>query len=414
MRIALVSEVFLPAVDGVVTRLRRTLEELSRRGDDVLMVAPAGGPDSYAGVPVLGVRGIRVPLYPDGEGYPPKRVALPGPALTRALRAYRPDVVHAIQPVLLGVGAVAFARRNRVPLVASYHAHLPSYARLYRLGWLEPGGWRYLRSLHNCAQVNLATSHATLQVLERQRIERLALWPYGVDLQRFDPGHEQASWRARLSQGHPERLVLLYVGRLAKEKTVERLLEAVSGRRDVSLAIVGDGPLRAHLERRFAATPTTFLGFLGGQELAAAYASADLFVMPSQTETLGMVTLEAHASGLPVIAADSPAARELVDHGSDGLRYDPRRPGALAEAVDLLADDPARRAAMARRAREAVSGNAWRHATQTLREHYGVARQRLPAGRGAGTAAAAPRAEAVATQLMAAGPERADSSSPAV
>ena len=140
MRVALVSEVFLPAVDGVVTRLRRTLEELPRNGDEVLMIAPAGGPDSYAGVPVLGVRGLRVPLYPDGDGYPPKRVALPGPALSRALRAYRPDVVHAIQPVLLGVGAVAFARRNRVPLVASYHAHLPSYAKLYRLGWLESAG----------------------------------------------------------------------------------------------------------------------------------------------------------------------------------------------------------------------------------------------------------------------------------
>src|ERR1700757_1483495 len=136
VRIALVSEVFPPAVDGVVTRLRRTLEELPRCGDDVLMIAPAGGPESYAGVPVLGVRGLRVPLYPDGDGYPPKRVALPGPALSRALRAYRPDVVHAIQPVLLGVGAVAFARRNRVPLVASYHAHLPSYAKLYRLRWL--------------------------------------------------------------------------------------------------------------------------------------------------------------------------------------------------------------------------------------------------------------------------------------
>ena len=245
MRIALVTEVFLPAVDGVVTRLRRTLEELPRAGDDVLMIAPAGGPESYAGVPVLGVRGLRVPLYPDGEGYPPKRVALPGPALSGALRAYRPDVVHAIQPVLLGVGAVAFARRNRVPLVASYHAHLTSYARLYRLGWLESAGRRYLRGLHNCAQVNLATSQATLAELRSQRIERLALWPYGVDLQRFHPGQATRQWRERLSGGDPERLVLLYVGRLAKEKTVERLVEAVRARPDVALAIVGDGPLRA-------------------------------------------------------------------------------------------------------------------------------------------------------------------------
>jgi glycosyltransferase involved in cell wall biosynthesis len=370
VRIALVSEVFLPAVDGVVTRLRRTLEELSAAGDEVLMIAPAGGPDSYAGVPVLGVRGLRVPLYPDGDGYPPKRVALPGPALTRALRHYRPDVVHAIQPVLLGVGAVAYARRNRVPLVASYHAHLPSYARLYRLGWLESAGWRYLRGLHNCAQVNLATSRATLADLEVHRVQRLGLWPYGVDLERFHPGQARSEWRERLSQGRPERLVLLYVGRLAKEKTVERLVEAVRDRPDVSLAIVGDGPLRGQLERRFAGTPTTFLGFLGGDELAQAYASADVFVLPSETETLGMVTLEAHASGLPVVAAESPAARELVRHGVDGLRYDPRVPGALAGAVGLVAVDRGLREAMARAALEAVSGATWRNATESLRAHY--------------------------------------------
>jgi glycosyltransferase involved in cell wall biosynthesis len=370
MRIALVSEVFLPAVDGVVTRLRRTLEELAGAGDEVLMVAPAGGPDSYAGVPVLGVRGLRVPLYPDGDGYPPKRVALPGPALSRALRAYRPDVVHAIQPVLLGVGAVAFARRNRVPLVASYHAHLPSYAKLYRLGWLESAGWHYLRGLHNCAQVNLATSRATLAQLQTHRVQRLALWPYGVDLERFRPDRASAAWRHRLSQGRPERVVLLYVGRLAKEKTVERLVEAVRGRPDVALAIVGDGPLRDQLERRFAGTATTFLGFLGGDELAQAYASADAFVLPSETETLGMVTLEAHAAGLPVIAADSPAARELVRHGIDGFRYDPRVPGALAGAVGLLAGDRFLREVMGRQALEAVSGATWRNATQALRDHY--------------------------------------------
>lgn len=394
MRIALVSEVFLPAVDGVVTRLRRTLEELPRCGDEVLMIAPAGGPESYAGVPVLGVRGLRVPLYPDGEGYPPKRVALPGPALGRALRAYRPDVVHAIQPVLLGVGAVAYARRNRVPLVASYHAHLPSYARLYRLGWLESGGWRYLRSLHNCAQVNLATSNATLSELQSRRMQRLGLWPYGVDLERFDPRWASREWRQRLSGGHPERLVLLYVGRLAKEKTVERLEEAVRERPDVALAIVGDGPLRAQLERRLAGTATTFLGFLGGGDLAAAYASADLFVLPSETETLGMVTLEAHAAGLPVIAADSPAARELVSHGVDGLRYDPAVPGALAAAVSLLHADPGLRSAMAAAARDAVSGATWANATHALRQHYLTACERLPripgrAGAAAGSAGVA-------------------------
>ncbi len=365
----------MPAVDGVVTRLQRTLEQLQRSGDEVLMVAPAGGPESYAGTPVVGVRELRMPLYPDGDGYPPKRVSLPGPTLVRTLDAYRPDVVHAINPVLLGAGAVMLARRRRWPLVASYHAHLPTYAHLYHLGWLEPAGWRYLRSLHNRAQVNLCTSRATLDALAQKGVERLDLWPYGVDTERFAPTQANASWRARLSGGRPERTILLFVGRLAKEKTVERLIEAVRGQDQVALAIVGDGPLRSRLERLFAGTPTTFLGFLRGAELASAYASADVFVLPSETETLGLVTLEAHASGLPVIAADSPAARELIRDGIDGLRYDPAEPGALVRAVKLLSDDHALQARMAQAARESVGQADWWHATEALRSFYRSARE---------------------------------------
>ncbi len=370
MRIAIVSEVFMPAVDGVVTRLQRTLEELRRAGDEVLMVAPAGGPESYAGVPVVGVRELPMPLYPDGDGYPPKRVALPGPALSRALERHQPDVVHVINPVLLGAGAVAIARRRSWPMVASYHAHLPTYAHLYRCGWLEPAGWRYLRTLHNMAELNLCTSRATLETLQQHGIQRLQLWPYGIETDRFHPSKVDDRWRWRLSGGHPDRVILLFVGRLAKEKTVERLLEAVRGQDHVALAIVGDGPLRARLERAFAGTPTTFLGFLHGDELASAYASADIFALPSETETLGLVTLEAHASGLPVVAADSPAARELIRDGVDGLRYDPSVPGALNHAVHMLSSEPQLRARMSHQARLAVSTASWRHATDTLRGWY--------------------------------------------
>ena len=370
MRIAIVTEVFMPAVDGVVTRLKRTLEELQRAGEQVVMVAPAGGPTSYAGVPVVGVPEMRMPLYPDGDGYPPKRVALPGPQMVRALETHRPDVVHVINPVLLGAGALAIARRRGWPVVASYHAHLPAYAHLYHCGWLEPAGWRYIRALHNRAQLNLCTSRATLDTLEQHGIERLRLWPYGIETERFHPSKVDRQWRWRLSGGRPDRVVMLYVGRLAREKTVERLLEAVHGQDGLALAIVGDGPLRSQLELAFAGTPTTFLGFLHGAELAGAYASADLFVQPSETETLGLVTLEAHASGLPVVAADSAVARELIRDGIDGLRYDPAGPGALRQAVGVLSADAELRARMSRAAREAVSRASWRHATDTLRSLY--------------------------------------------
>jgi glycosyltransferase involved in cell wall biosynthesis len=380
VRVAIVSEVFLPAIDGVVTRLTRTLEELGRAGDDVVMIAPAGGPPSYAGAEVLGIRSVPIPLYPDGDGYPPKRVALPGRSLARALERFRPDIVHAINPVLLAAGGVLLAHRRKLPLVASYHAHLPAYAHLYRIGFMEPAGWRYVRALHNLAQINLCTSEATLRELRDRGVERLALWPYGVECERFHPAMAREEWRDRLSGGDPDRLILLCVGRLAKEKTIERLLEAVRDADGVSLAIVGDGPLRASLERTFAGTPTTFLGFLGGDDLAHAYASSDVFVLPSQTETLGLVTLEAHASGLPVIAADSPAARELVRDGIDGLRYDPLAPGALSRAVETLSADPVLRVQMGLAGHSAVDGASWRQATATLRSFYQVARERAHPG----------------------------------
>ena len=380
MRIAIVSEVFLPAVDGVVTRLQRTLEELARAGDEVLMVAPAGGPESYAGVPVVGVREMRMPLYPDGDGYPPKRVALPGPSLMRALEQHQPDVVHVINPVLLGAGAVAISRHRDWPVVASYHAHLPTYARLYRVGWLESAGWRYIRALHNRADLNLCTSQATLDTLRRHGIERLELWPYGIEADRFHPDRADADWRWRLSGGDPDRFVLIFVGRLAKEKTVERLLDAVRDQERVALAIVGDGPMRPRLEREFAGTNTTFLGFLHGEDLASAYASADAFVLPSETETLGLVTLEAHASGLPVIAADGPVARELIRDGVDGLVYDATAPGALRAAVNQLGDAPELRVRMSAEARQVVAKASWQSATETLRGWYAAVSERRRVG----------------------------------
>ncbi len=369
MRIALVTEVFLPAVDGVVRRLQRTLEELQRRGEEVLVIAPHGAPPRYAGAAVAGMRALPLPLYPDGAGYPPKRVSLPQPAMGRMLESFRPDVIHAVNPVLLAAGAVRHARRTGTPLVASYHAHLPMYAASYGMPFLEGFGWSYLRMLHNRACVNLCTSQATLQILRERGVQRLRLWPYGVDAQR--PGPEEiARCRERLADGRPERVLLLYVGRLAKEKQIGRLRSLVEQLPDVALAIAGDGPLRADLEAEFAGTPTTFLGLLGPAELAGVYAAADIFVSASESETLGLVILEAHAAGLPVVAPATPVGAELVVDGRDGILYDPGRPGAVIDAVGDLLRDGERRHAMGAEGRRAVQGATWSGATDALREHY--------------------------------------------
>jgi glycosyltransferase involved in cell wall biosynthesis len=287
-----------------------------------------------------------------------------------ALHQFAPDVIHAVNPFLLAAGAVRFAERHGVPLVASYHANIPAYGRYYGLGALEPVGWRYVSWLHGCADINLCTSTSTMERLRRRGFPRLALWPYGVQTDRFSPRWASQEWRARLSSCHPDNLILLCVGRLAKEKSLHLLAPVVQEVDGVSLAIVGDGPLRPSLQRLFAGTPTTFLGLLSGEDLSRAYASADAFVFPSDSETLGMVMLEAHAAGLPVVAADTPAARELVHEGIDGLRYDSGDPSGLIAAVRLLRGDRQLRQALSMGARASVRGATWREATEVLRAHY--------------------------------------------
>jgi glycosyltransferase involved in cell wall biosynthesis len=364
LRIALFTETFLPAVDGVVTRLRYTIEELVRAGDEVLVFAPSGGPRFYAGARIQGVPGVPFPPYPQ------IRLSPPHPGVGRALRRFGPDVIHVASPFVLGLGGMFYARRLGVPLVASYHTNVAIYARFYRLGFFEGTGRWLTRSLHNRAILNLCTSCATRDYLLREGIKRVKLWPQGVDARRFRPDRASEAWRIRLSGGHPGAKILLFVGRLAPEKDIGRLkavLREVPGAR---LAIVGDGPARKALEKGFRGTPTVFTGLLRGDDLAAAYASADLFLFPSTTETLGMAMLEGLASGLPVVAARGAAAHEVVSEGENGLLYEPHSDGELVAAVRHMLEDDALRDAFGRGARVAAEERRWEASTAALRLYY--------------------------------------------
>ena len=364
MRIALFTETFLPATDGVVTRLRHTVEELVRAGDDVLVFAPSGGPAIYAGARIHGVPGVPFPPYPQ------IRLSPPHPGVGRALRRFGPDVVHVANPFVLGPGGMFYAWRLKVPLVASYHTNVAAYARFYKLGLLENATRWWTRTLHNRAHINLCTSEATRDYLLREGIKHVRLWPRGVDARRFRPNLASRDWRVRLSGGYPDQKILLYVGRLALEKDIHRLRAVLREVPDARLAIVGDGPARRALEKEFRGTPTVFTGVLLGDDLAAAYASADLFVFPSTTETLGIVMIEALASGLPVVAARTGAAHEVVSEGENGLLYEPGSEGGLVAAVRRILEDGALRASLSQKARVAVAGLAWEASTATLRSYY--------------------------------------------
>jgi glycosyltransferase involved in cell wall biosynthesis len=365
VRIAFFTETFLPKVDGIVTRLTKTLPHLVAAGDEVMVFCPEGAPDNHAGAQVVGVPALPLPLYPE------LKLALPRPAVSEALERFRPDLVHVVNPAVLGLGGIWLAKTRNLPLVASYHTHLPKYLEHYGMGMLEPLLWELLKAAHNQAELNLCTSTAMVDELAAKGIEHTALWQRGVDTELFRPELANPAMRARLHGGHSDTgNLLLYIGRLSAEKQIERIRPVLEALPQARLALVGDGPHRQQLERLFEGTATTFVGYLAGDELASAYASGDAFVFPSSTETLGLVLLEAMAAGCPVVGANRGGIPDIVSDGINGCLYDPDQPASLVTAVQRLLGDGATRAKLREAARLEAERWGWAGATAQLRAYY--------------------------------------------
>ena len=363
MRIAFTTETWWPSTDGVVTRLTATVRELRRMGHELLIIAPEGGEPSFEGVPVIGVPTVSVRFIYDGKPW-----GLPLPRVLKFIDEFRPDLVHVVNPFVLGVAGVWGAVKRRYPLVASYHTNIARYAEFYHLGASKPLIWAILRGLHNRAQINLATSMAVKQELSEHGIQRVNLWRRGVDLDQFDPGRRSRAMRQRMTDGHEDRMIGVYVGRLAPEKGLDRLTGIFSGHPDLHLSLVGDGPARGPLEERLRGNPVTFLGTLHGKELAEAYASADFFIFPSTTETLGLVLLEAMASGLPIVAAEARPTHELVDQSGAGALFAPEDHHGLSKAIDeILRQDLV---VLSEKARKEAERWGWSVPTAELVEMY--------------------------------------------
>ncbi|MCP9786188.1 glycosyltransferase family 4 protein [Cyanobium sp. N5-Cardenillas] len=373
MKIAFFTETFLPKVDGIVTRLTKTVQQLVAAGDEVLIFCPEGAPESYMGARVVGVPAMPLPLYPE------LKLALPRPAVSEALDRFGPDLVHVVNPAVLGLGGIWLARSRGLPLVASYHTHLPKYLEHYGMGMLEPLLWELLKAAHNQAQLNLCTSTAMVEELASRGIQHTALWQRGVDTDLFRPELASAAMRQRLHGGHDDTgHLLLYIGRLSAEKQIDRIRPVLEAMPQTRLALVGDGPHRQQLERHFEGTATTFVGYLAGEELASAYASGDAFLFPSSTETLGLVLLEAMAAGCPVVGANRGGIPDIVSDGVNGCLYDPDQPASLPTAVRRLLGDPAARRQLRLAAREEAERWGWPSATAQLQSYY---RQVLNRGR---------------------------------
>jgi len=364
MRIALFTETFLPKIDGIVTRLKHTVEHLQRQGHHVIVFCPEGGLKEYRGAKIEGIKGIPLPLYPE------LKLAFPGPQIKKVLQQFRPDLIHVVNPAVLGLGGIYYAKTLGIPLVASYHTHLPQYLQHYGLGALEGLLWELLKLGHNQAQLNLCTSSAMVQELSQHGIERVDLWQRGVDTELFQPHLTSVTMRQKLSQGHPDAPLLLYVGRVSAEKQIDQIKPILEAIPQARLAIIGDGPQRESLASYFAGTPTYFAGYMQGLELASAFASADAFIFPSRTETLGLVLLEAMAAGCPVVAAASGGITDIVTDGVNGYLFDPQDPQGAIAATQKLLGAQAEREQLRQNARQEAERWGWPAATQQLVDYY--------------------------------------------
>jgi len=360
----------LPKVDGVSKTAYLALKYLRQTGREVLVFAPDISPTEVEGARVIPLPSLGVP------GVPETRMALPNVRIARELHQFQPDLIHLFSPALMSVSGMANGRFMNVPIIANYQTDLPGYAKVYRKGVVGQAGSHiirnWLRYVHNGCHMTLVPSQPIYDELQEQGYKRLHLWGRGVDSKRFSPEHATAEWRERLLNGRdPNALLCLYVGRLATEKRIDLLLD-VARLPGVALTIVGDGAEREPLEKLFAGTDTHFTGYLFGDDLPAAFASADVFTFTGPNETFGQVIQEAMASQLPIVVINKGGAPGLVKEGETGFIVDDT-PEAFAQAVKTLRDNPVVCQQMSANARETVESRSWENVLQELEGFYSSA-----------------------------------------
>lgn len=367
MKIAYFSESLLPHVDGVSRTLAQLFGFLERADVDFRVFSPFTPPPeiSWAGR-VRNVRYIRFPLYPD------YRLAMPiGHKISARLDDYGPDLIHVVSPTPVAVRAQKYGQRRGIPVVSSFHTHFVSYFRFYGFGGLEGLGWRLMRSFYARCEVVYAPSHGIIRELAAHGIHNTELWSRGIDLGRFSPRWRDTGLRT-LVGADDDTPVLLLVSRLVKEKDLADLVRAERILRERGsrhrLVLVGDGPMRPELEQ--ALPDAYFAGHQTGDDLARWYASGDVFVFPSTTETFGNVILEAQASGLPAVVVDRGGPPDLVEPGETGFIARANDPADFAAKVEALMADPEARRRMGCRAREAAAERDWSAINGRLLESY--------------------------------------------
>ena len=373
MRVAIVTESFLPKVNGVTNSVLRVLETIKQNEFEAIVIAPTSESEKHLGFNVYTANSISVLQFP---------VAMPGPSISKVLEDFAPDVIHVAAPFLLGAQAIGWGQRNYVPTVAVYQTDVAGYLERYNLAFAKPAMERVLYSIHQNATLNLAPTKIAADYLKSLGLGGVRIWGRGVDLDLFNTenaNHEDSIAFRKRHAPNGEKLIG-FVGRLAAEKQVGRMAE-LFGLDGVRFVVVGDGPERQRLEAAFSGHPVNFTGTMTGLDLARAYAALDVFVHFGTEETFGQTIQEAQASGVPVIAPNVGGPSQLIQTGKTGLLVDPGRSLGYREAVRFLLDDESACEEISKLAVQSVQGRSWSSNNARLVSYYQEASLSLMASR---------------------------------
>src|SRR5690625_939793 len=371
LRVAIFTGNYNHIQDGVSLTLNRLVAYLESQGIPVIVFGPT------IDVPAIEHEGefIPVPSAPvPGRAEYRITVGFPEAAQSK-LREFSPTLIHIATPDLLGFRAMRWAQTHEIQIVASYHTHFTSYLKYYNLGMLKKLGWKYLGWFYSqCKHIYVPSPSMANELNEEGIDEGIRIWARGVNTEEFNPGHRDMAWR-RSAGFEDSDIIVCFISRLVWEKNLQTFVDSIKKLQQkdpgIKAMIAGDGPAKKELEHMLPGAH--FTGFITGDELSRAYASADIFLFPSETETFGNVTLEAMSSGLPCVVADATGSRSLVESGVNGYLAAPRDTREFARCVAKIAHDRDLREEMSKAARQKSLAYSWENVNQKLLENYGEA-----------------------------------------